>query len=264
MSNNIVELIFLALEAKAVELVAIRKKRQERIEKAWSEKNQGLIPNVDRNGRFHAPCDGYVDIDERGIYGKGEFLPTPSWVLEMLEREGIHCDVGGESFGKPVKFLVLAGEGEDISHRLTYSYGLRCSFGKMFERDGERMSYIYVTGRESLTKVIAETVNEINEQARLVKLARIAAEREAAKALKGDAPVGRQTVKGVITGFKVSYSNYGETLKMLVTLENGATVYGSVPRFLSEAQRGDEVEFKATFEVAEDDKTHAFFKRPTC
>ena len=50
---------------------------------------------------------------------------------------------------------------------------------------------------------------------------------------------------------------------MMVVLENGATAYGSVPSSISNIERGQSVEFSATFEVSNNDKGHAFFKRPT-
>ncbi len=50
---------------------------------------------------------------------------------------------------------------------------------------------------------------------------------------------------------------------MMVVLENGATVYGSVPASICSVEHGQNVEFSATFEVSNNDKGHAFFKRPT-
>lgn len=58
-------------------------------------------------------------------------------------------------------------------------------------------------------------------------------------------------------------SYYGIQFKMFVELENGSTIYGSLPSKISEAEIGDKVSFSANFTHADDDDTHAFFKRPT-
>lgn len=85
---------------------------------------------------------------------------------------------------------------------------------------------------------------------------------EQLKLLKGGAPSGKTHVKGILRSTKVVESFYGPSIKMTVVLENGSTVYGSLPKSVSIDYRG-EIEFTATFEVAENDKTHAFFKRPS-
>ena len=79
---------------------------------------------------------------------------------------------------------------------------------------------------------------------------------------KGDAPEGRVTVSGTVTSVKVYEDYYGVQCKMMVVLENGATVYGSLPKSIPFEYRG-KVQFTATFELAKDDKTHAFYKRPS-
>ncbi len=52
---------------------------------------------------------------------------------------------------------------------------------------------------------------------------------------------------------------------MTVKLENGSRVYGTQPASLEAAERGDKIEFTATFEAAEREPAEdfAFFKRPT-
>ena len=48
---------------------------------------------------------------------------------------------------------------------------------------------------------------------------------------------------------------------MLVELEDGRKAWGSVPGWF-EGEKGDAIEFVATFEASRDDRKFAFFKRP--
>lgn len=79
--------------------------------------------------------------------------------------------------------------------------------------------------------------------------------------VKGDAPVGRQTVTGTVLSTKVQESIYGATLKMLLKLTNGSRVWLTVPRKAT-VTKGDSVTVTATFEVSKDDKSFAFGSRP--
>lgn len=91
---------------------------------------------------------------------------------------------------------------------------------------------------------------------------------EEAKLLE-DAPLlgnGRQTLVGVILSTKMSYSQYGDTLKMLVQLDDGNKVYGTVPNDLclavgSENLKDTRVQFDAKVEVKEDH--FGYYSRPT-
>ena len=113
------------------------------------------------------------------------------------------------------------------------------------------------------------------------KLAKQIAERaarEAAQALEPKVPVvtGVRTVTGTILATKVQDGQYGTTYKMLVKLDGGEKVWGSIPANLNweptpdrlgsrptdlKTLRGRTVTFTATFEVGED-PCFGFFKRP--
>lgn len=80
--------------------------------------------------------------------------------------------------------------------------------------------------------------------------------------LKGDAPSGRVTVTGTVLSTKLVENGFGSTLKMLVKLSNNSKVWCSVPSSET-VERGDQITFKATFEISKDDKSFAFGKRPT-
>lgn len=85
------------------------------------------------------------------------------------------------------------------------------------------------------------------------------AAREAAKV-----PVveGRYEMTGTVLSQKCQESDYGLTLKMLVAVDHGGKVWGTVPRDLDVAT-GDRVAFTATVERSRDDAAFGFFKRPT-
>lgn len=74
MSTSIIAVLKKYVEAAT----AARIVRIARIEKAAAEQNNGLAPTIDRDGRAHAPCDGYFfsDGEIEGTYGAGEYLPT--------------------------------------------------------------------------------------------------------------------------------------------------------------------------------------------
>lgn len=102
-----------------------------------------------------------------------------------------------------------------------------------------------------------------------LNIARSAAERvvrkaaeEAAKVDMPDLHEGRQAIEGVVLTTKWQGGQWGEVEKMLVQLDSGHKVWGSVPSSI-EVEKGDRVEFVATVERSKDDHTFGFFKRPT-
>ena len=91
--------------------------------------------------------------------------------------------------------------------------------------------------------------------------------------VKGDAPSGRVAVTGVVLSLKMQESDFGNTLKMLLKLENNSRVWLSAPRGLGAANGGyaehgegfdrdSTITVKATFTVSGSDKHFAFGKRP--
>lgn len=253
---EIINAVLAAIEEKFSDLKVIRQKRSERVEAAYSEANNKMWPTVDRHGRFHAPCDGYEDVDGRGIYAKGEYLPIPE---SMLEEWG--AQLTGKEFGKKARILVESSFSDELSAILSQQYGLRPSAGKKFERGGTEMNYIYVSGNEALATVIEETVKAAKEAEKAAK----EAERAARKALKGKAPNGKQALscKLIFVRPYVPMDSWDRgSDKMMVEFENKSTAWGTLPKALRGAEIGTEFVLSATFSVANDDETHAFFSRP--
>jgi hypothetical protein len=103
-------------------------------------------------------------------------------------------------------------------------------------------------------------------------LARNAAQAEAL----ADAPPlaeGRQTVEGEVVMVKFYDNDFGGTFKMLVKMDDGNKVFGSVPSNLMEIKveenvyenlgKGDRVKFDAAVTPKADDVHFGFYKRPT-
>ena len=113
--------------------------------------------------------------------------------------------------------------------------------------------------------------------------ARKAAEVEALKDTP-PLPEGKLAIEGEIVSHKFQDSAYGTTLKMLVKLDNGNKVWGTMPESIRELQRGDydgegnwieprfpnldalkgqRIRFNATVTRSDNDEHFGFFKRPT-
>ena len=85
------------------------------------------------------------------------------------------------------------------------------------------------------------------------------------------APSGNATVKGTIASVKYKTTYYGQTLKMLVSIDNGSKAWATVPRDLERKHgngdpvqnlRGLRINLTATFRVSDDDKFFAFASYP--
>jgi hypothetical protein len=87
---------------------------------------------------------------------------------------------------------------------------------------------------------------------------------------------GKMDVEGTVLATKWQDSQYGSTKKMLVELDDGRRLWGTVSASLETATvdesglvstallgKGDRVAFTATVEASQDDETFGFFKRPT-
>jgi hypothetical protein len=234
--------------------------RKRVMEKAATANND-LEPTVDCYGRLHAPCDGYHWEDN--IYPGGSYLPLPPEFYEMLsELSGRDCFPSSNKFkGRTTRIKSNISEAKEISESCK-DYA-KVGSGKVWD-DGITC-YVYIeTTRNKLTELVELYKQEQEE----IRKAKIEAERKAKKALKGEAPEGRVHVKGKVLAIKevqgksFSYYDSGISYKMLVELENKSTVWGSIPSKIYDVEVGQNIEFTATFSKAENDDTHAFYKRP--
>lgn len=232
--------------------------RLKRVSERAAEDNSGMEPTIDRFGRMHAPCDGY-HWEER-IFPAGAYLPLPADVWEYLFEMGVqYKNFSGVGICKSRVKTTVSGADEITEACSGYA---KTSKGRVW--DDNETCYLYIeTKYKGLNELIENYNKEKDEELRLEK-ERLAEER---RKNKGVAPEGRVKVKGKVLHVKedVQDEYYGivVTYKVLVELDNKATVYGTLPKALLSAETGDEVEFTATFTQAEGDQTHAFYKRPS-
>ncbi len=85
---------------------------------------------------------------------------------------------------------------------------------------------------------------------------------EARTAAADPLPEGTYEITGEILTTRFQESQYGGSLKMLVKLDSGNKVWGSVPKALGDPERGTRIAFTATVERSPDDEHFGFFKRP--
>lgn len=140
--------------------------------------------------------------------------------------------------------------------------------------------------RDMAGKVFNASENGLTENM-LVALRKVVvreAEKVAAKAALPALVEGRRSVAGKVVSTKSFESDYGTAYKMLVELEDGTRIFGSIPsnlwnevEFLGAYRKsvwnetdgvmtklvGMELTFTATIEASKDDKNFGFFKRPT-
>ena len=227
--------------------------RMERLENAFSEDNNGMIPNVDCNGRYHAPCDGYVipnayrtdynrDYSDV-LFGKGEFLPIPLTNDDKF--------FGGSSFDSS-KFEYKAkvkAPVEVINQLKEAGFPLDVSHGKTWEQGGVAVAYCYLSG---MWKTLVNEAVSILEQSLV-------------NSVPKDPEVyleeGRKTITGTIAFVQTKFDPmYGALEKMMVTTQEGHKLYGTRPSCVPENSVGREITFTATFKGGKNGMT--FYTRP--
>lgn len=126
-------------------------------------------------------------------------------------------------------------------------------YGNLSERQGE-----------ALLRAVAGAARRAEKQAQWAE--------ENAQA--ADAPVGKQTVEGVVLSVKDYDSEYGTQWKMVVKLDDGSRVFCTIPKSILDFRqnedgdwyadtKGKRVRFSASFEPSERDPKFSFGKRPT-
>lgn len=242
-------------------------KMRERVMRRAAEMNEDVAPTIGSDGRLHSPHDGYYWDDN--VYHGGSYLPFTADMWEMLvessaglvklydkskhdQKLRIKSDL--KTYNELVSALADLEE-KGIKLKANLSHG--AVWGD------EDTCYIYlVTRHMALVNALRTHLDELRAEEELKREKRLAE----LKALKGTAPKGRVSVVGKIVNLKEDmtyFSYHGElSIKAFIELENKSTVYGTIPSSIYEAKKGDVIEFVASFEHANDDETHAFYKRP--
>ena len=217
-----------------------------------SELNNGVSPSMDCTGRLHAANDGFSDVSGQ-FYVKGQFIPIP-W---SAQEDAFFMIPNTKNWEKRLK---LSGEilDEILENLNTELDGIELSTGKVFKQNDTNNAYLYIkASSQGYLNIAFDYFKEVMEE-QLKKI-----EESKPKVIKGLAPEGKQRILGTILGMPIVEGYYGYAYKVFIELENKSTVYGTLPSKISHAEIGDKVAFTSTFTVAEDDDTHAFFKRPT-
>lgn len=240
--------------------------RVEKLEKAWSSANKGLTPNQDSLGRWHSPCDGYtlaedldfpegVDPDKK--YRKGEYLPTPiDPVLDIGHMAQQKSSRMHEYHRSKDKIKVEADLAEMIVKEIGENSFIEFSHGQSWTVNGTKICYLYLKAHvENAFKYFVDSVKasiENNEK----------------QIYTGAAIEGRERVKGkivsIVTEDQPAYG-YGGGVecvkKFFIVLDNDSTCFGNAPSNGYYLEKGDIVEFTATFTKSKQDH-HSYYKRP--
>ena len=232
--------------AKAIELSKYQA-LQERIMMAFESANQGKAVTIDCNGRFHAPCDGYLAPDSDQVYAGGQYIPMPNTDETMQRGSTLYS----------AKIMIIADDQDVIREYAKENFDI--GFGKAWTQAGSNVCYAYIKG---YSKTIMSAINSA-EQA--VKALRKEETIKYNAATKKPLESGRYSVTGkVVKTFVSAYDNGYQityTHKMVVELEGGQVVTGTIPKKLDAAE-GEIVSFKATFEANKEDPTTGKFSRP--
>ncbi|ANO57546.1 hypothetical protein [Vibrio phage vB_VhaS-a] len=263
MANTTLNLIKKAVTAKTEELREAYQSRRANAIAAISEANDGLQPNVDANGRWHAPANGYtisntpalanfLDCDEDKAYVKGEFLPMPSNPENDFFGFGVfpvsEFKKSFEIHGKLIEFI-KERKHEEALKDLPITLGV----GKTWNNhNGDLTGYLYLA---SPFKSVVDAAHEALKGNY---------KKPNAKPVTGKAPEGLNTVEGVVVKLPSYRNDYYGTIdhKLLLVLDNGCTVYGTLPKSLYDCAVGDRVQLRASFARDEKDDTKGYYKRP--
>lgn len=249
------EILAQAIEARRQEYRAHRARIEARAEElnkgaVISGYNRGLVistePTWGKDGRPHAPFDGYMweDIRTGNIesYGGGQYLPYTDDFDDINKPE--YTGDNGFYYIKMTEEMLQAFEEKE------YAYMFSVNKGSFYQLGGSMVTSVKLYAPKYVLTLAADYSN-----------AEIARLKELEKLTKGEAPEGRVDITGQVVSTKVVDGYYGVSIKCLIKLENGATVWGSLPGKLHVDFRG-KINMTATFERKADDSTHAYFKRP--
>lgn len=240
--------------------------RVEKLERAWSEANEGLTPNQDRLGRWHSPCDGYelardldfpdtVDYDKK--YRKGEFLPTPIDYSSDIAHAASAKSARMKSYYRSKDKIKVEEElAVAICEKLMDNSFIEFGHGKSWEVNNVKICYLYLAAHiENAFKYFVDSVKD-------------AIENTDKQIYTGQAIEGRERVTGKIVNVfeeeQLSFGPYGGTemvKKFLIVLDNDSTCLGNAPSSAYHLGKGDNVEFTATFTKSKKEH-HSYYKRP--
>lgn len=243
-ANDLITIVETAMAAELAKYAEL----QDRIMAAFETANNGKPVTIDCNGRFHAPCDGYLSAYCDQVYAGGQYIPMPS-IEETMQR-------GTTLFN--AKIMVAANDQDSIREYARENFDV--SFGSSWDQAGVKVCYAYI---KSFSKTVMTAINSAEQAVKALRKEETIKFNQATKEVVKE---GRYDVVGRVirtfvsafdNGYQVTYTN-----KMMVELEGGQLVSGTIPKKL-EAVVGDTVKFKATFVADTEDNTKGKFSRPS-
>lgn len=238
---------------------------RERHIELMSGNNNDTSPNVDHQGRWHAQIDGYYDSVSDRTYSKGQYIPfEDSSLLESV----FNPYASRQSDKSAVIADYLIDEFNELSEALSSGNTElpKASFIKFQQsydiKEVEHVRIFFGTGSNTIDNHILKYIDEhmlIIQEVMEDILEEI-----------GEAPEGKETIQGELINTKIQESQYGETIKMLVKLDNGSKVFGTFPNKLWDSIENHEtikslygarVQFTATF--TQKDNSFSFYSRPS-
>lgn len=210
--------------------------------------NKGLLPTIDNLYRFHAPADGYIDIN-REVYLKGQFLPTTN-VSEIVRRASFGDNVNHST--RILSFKEIA----DVVFEEAYGNGIiEVKLGRDFEQAGNHFVYIYLNGPRFLVNHFSSLIEEVKvEREKAFKKTK----------LTGTAPTGREEIVGRVVNISEKVDDNFNRLNrkvMIINDDDSFSTYGNLnSNAYNAVEVGDIIKFRATFKHS-DSKEHAFFSR---
>lgn len=238
--------------------------KQQKLEALWSEANDNLSPNMDNQGRLHAPCDGYTvplhhayrdEIGAEKFYKKGEYLPIPlTLALSDTKESQYNTRIASVTIEVANKIISAMDDSFITTSIISKGQSYICSFTNL-----EKCS-LYVHGNGSIEKRIKVAVEEY--------LKSIKPKKEV-KEYTGVVVDGKRTV--VVEVLNTKYVEFDRgysttvTLKMMChDIEADTTYFGTVPSSIADDIKvGDKVQFTATFSKDAKSEYHGWYSRPS-
>ena len=227
MSNLSVIAINTAITASFAAQVAEQEALFARFAAELKELN-GIEPTVDCNGRLHAPCNGYVCVNEH-VFMKGQFIPTNDEGYD--EVSSLKLRVKGEQFINDLKTT----DCERVKGRTGSSW---------VDTDGVLCANLYLEVARNNESMVMEAVAAAQESYGIKVFEHV--------------QDGKVEVTGTILGFWSKQSEYGVQQGFTVRLTDGSVYKGTLPKNLYNALEGDTITFVGNFI-----KGSPYFKRPS-
>lgn len=182
------------------------------------------------------------------------FRPTENNIVAQVDVYYSFADYGSRSKVPGLFFFEL----DDLGVVAKYKVGGRGNLRDGWGPDPKKCKLVWERPADAPKPDFAKDYAEMD---------RAQQEREDFLAARPDLVAGKQTLEGVISSVKTvhtHFSYHGEvSTKIVLELDNGNRVYGTLPSKISGADKGDRIQFNAKLTVSDDDSHFGFYSRPS-